>query len=223
MLDALPPTPKFRGRPRSLAKVGDLGRVQLSRYFFMRQFLYSEIAAVHGLNNYPTNPDLAIKTGRRLAQDILDPLVETFGPIEIRSAYRSPEVNAFGNAGKLGCASNEKNFGKHIWDHPDAAGNIGASVSIVIPWFVRQWEAGRDWRDLAWWLHDHLQFHAACFFPKRAAFNIGWRTNAVPSIYSYARPTGRLVRPTEPPALTASERSEKYKDFPPFRGISLPI
>ena len=31
-------------------------------------------------------------------------------------------VNAYGNANRLSCASNEKNFAAHIWDRRDAEG-----------------------------------------------------------------------------------------------------
>jgi hypothetical protein len=51
-----------------------LGRVRLSRSFFMRDFLHSEIAAVHGISNMPDDPDLAIAAGRRLCEDLLEPL-----------------------------------------------------------------------------------------------------------------------------------------------------
>ncbi|MBK7472158.1 MAG: hypothetical protein IPI73_17655 [Betaproteobacteria bacterium] len=35
-------------------KLEDFGRIRLSQNFFMRDFLYSEIAAWHGLRNVPT-------------------------------------------------------------------------------------------------------------------------------------------------------------------------
>lgn len=75
----------------------DFGRVRLSKSFFMRDFLYSDIASAHGLNNVPEDPDLVIATGTRLCEDLLEPLQDRFGRIAIRSAYRSCEVNGFGN------------------------------------------------------------------------------------------------------------------------------
>jgi hypothetical protein len=47
-------------KPHSVSALTDFGRVRLSRTFFMRDFLFSDIAAVHGLNNVPDDPDLAI-------------------------------------------------------------------------------------------------------------------------------------------------------------------
>ena len=35
-------------KPQTVAKLSELGRVQLSKSFYMRDFLYSDIAAIHG-------------------------------------------------------------------------------------------------------------------------------------------------------------------------------
>lgn len=202
--------------------MGKLGRVQLSRYFYMREFLYSEIGVAHGISNMPHNPGLAIRNGSKLAQSILDPLVETFGPIAIRSAYRSPEVNEYGAKNNLGCASNAANFAKHIWDHPDDEGNHGASVSLVIPWFASRYEDGRPWQDLAWWLFDHLEFHEICFFPRRAAFNIGWRDNPSRKIRTYIGGNTVLLAAGATPEKDEAARGTGYADFPPFRALEFP-
>jgi hypothetical protein len=84
-------------KPESVAKLEDLGRVRLSASFYMRDFLYSEIAAVHGLLNVPENPDVAIEVGRQLCENLLEPLQRQFGRVAIRSAYRSLAVNELGN------------------------------------------------------------------------------------------------------------------------------
>ncbi len=76
----------------SYDKLEEFSRVRLSSNFFMRDFLYSEIAAWHGLTNLPHFPEQAIAVGRKLCEELLEPLQATFGRIHIRSAYRSPEV-----------------------------------------------------------------------------------------------------------------------------------
>ncbi|HNJ48631.1 MAG TPA: hypothetical protein PK479_09395, partial [Novosphingobium sp.] len=87
----------------------------------MRDMLHSEIAAFHGMLNVPDIPDLAIEVGMRLCEDLLEPIQDRWGRVAVRSAYRSREVNAFGNQmqreGKAGytCASNEANAARHIW------------------------------------------------------------------------------------------------------------
>ena len=122
----------------------------------------------------------------------------------------------------MNCASNEANRASHIWDQRDAEGNLGACSSIVIPWFARKFETGRDWKDLAWWIHDHLDYHAITFFPKRAALNLTWRENPKRKISSWIGPTRTLLaaggEPDEPLAL----RKQRYADFPTFRDIRYP-
>lgn len=56
------------GTARTVPSLTDLGRVQLSKSFFMRDMLYSEVAMIHGFNNAPDDPELAIKAGKRLAK-----------------------------------------------------------------------------------------------------------------------------------------------------------
>ena len=52
--------------PATVAALNDFGRERLSRSFFMRDFLYSDIAAIHGLRNLPDDPDL-VRARIRLA------------------------------------------------------------------------------------------------------------------------------------------------------------
>lgn len=208
-------------RPGSVRGLETLGRERLSRHFFMRDFLYSEIGNFVGTQNIPDDPELALYTGRKLATELLDPLVETFGPIAVRSAYRSPEVNGHGAEHGLGCASNETNRASHIWDRRDANGRCGACTSVVIPWFADQYDKGRDWLDLAWWLFDYLDFHAVSFFPKRAAFNLSWREQPEKMISSWIGSTRNIFRPDDvPPPQEA--RARRYHDFPRLRAIDYP-
>ena len=79
--------------PQSVNALEDLGRIRLSQSFFMRDFLYSEIANLYGVQNIPDDPDLAIEVGKKLCQELLEPLQGSFGRVAVRSAYRSPAVN----------------------------------------------------------------------------------------------------------------------------------
>lgn len=205
-------------KPSSVAALDDLGRVRLSQNFYLREFLYSEIANFHGIPNIPDDPDLCIAAGKRLCEELLEPLQAAFGRIAIRSGYRSPDVNGFGNAqqkaGKAGysCGSNEGNYAGHIWDRRDAAGQMGATVSIVVPWFADRYNAGADWRCLAWWIHDHLPYSALYFFPKNAAFNLSWNEIPARRINSYIEPKTCLTKP----GMTnwSGDHSEHYQGFP---------
>lgn len=188
-------------KPSTVTSLTDFGRVRLSTSFFMRDFLFSDIASIHGFNNVPDDPELAIAAGSRLCQDLLEPLQDKFGRIAIRSAYRSKEVNGFGNqmqkAGKSGytCASNESNYAGHIWDERDADGNMGATACIVVPAFWDQFQQEGDWTKLAWWIHDHLPYSSLYFFPTYWAFNISWHERPERRIDSYAAPRKCLTKP----------------------------
>jgi len=153
------------------------GRQRLSRHYFMRDFLYSEIAAAHGIANVPDDAELAIKSGKALCRNLLEPLRHVFGHITIRSAFRSANVNGFGNCHGMNCSSNKASYANHVWDHEDGDGCMGATACIVIPGFV-DWmneRAGRDWRVLAWFIHDHLPYSEMVFFVQNAAVNLTWR------------------------------------------------
>jgi len=182
-------------KPVSVKSLETLGRVRLSKSFFMRDMLYSEIANFHGMPNIPDDPVLAIAAGRKLCEKLLEPLQDRFGRISIRSAYRSPSVNKFGNDNNLSCASNEANFGHHIWDKRNKDGEMGATATIVVNNFIPYFERTGDWPALAWWIHDHLAYSRLFFFPKLAAFNIQWHENPVRRIDSYVKPKGCLTKP----------------------------
>ena len=196
-----------------------LGRVRLSRHFFMREFLYSEIGNYHEVQNIPDDPDLAIERGSAFCKTLLDPLQETFGRIAVRSGYRSATLNCYGNLHKLNCARNDYPLECHIWDLPDTP---VAGASIVIPWFADRYAEGRDWRDLAWWLYDHLPFAEAWFFPKLCAFNLAWRPAPQKRIDSYIAPRGTLIKAGLAPDEDPEARAARYADFPPFKGIRYP-
>ena len=176
-------------KPASVQALEDLGRVRLSKHFFMRDFLYSEISQIEGIPNVPDFPDRAIEAGRGLCEQLLEPLQDRFGRIVIRSAYRAPAVNAKGaeNSNQYSCAANEKNYASHIWDYLDADGHLGATACIVVPALLPWYEEHKDWTPMAWWIHDNLPYTSQFWFPKLAAFNLRWsgNPNALPSISTY--------------------------------------
>lgn len=185
---------------KTIQALEEFGRRRLSPSFFMRDFLYSDISNLHGVQNIPDDLDLAIAAGSRLCEELLEPLNATFGRIAIRSAYRSEQVNGFGNErqhegnGAYKCASNESNHAGHIWDKRDRKGRMGATACIVVPWFAERYENGADWRSLAWWIHDHLPYSSMYFFPKLCAFNLQWREEPERRVDSYIKPKGTLTK-----------------------------
>ncbi|WP_374623317.1 hypothetical protein [Devosia sp.] len=186
-------------KPQSVRALEDLGRVRLSENFFMRDFLHSEIASLHGMSNIPDDPDLAIAAGARLCGAVLEPLMAQFGRISIRSAYRSAEVNAFGNANGFNCGRNETNYGGHIWDRRDARGAMGATACVIVHALIPYYEGTGRWEALAWWIHDHLDYDELEFFPRFAAVNINWREAPRRRIHSFIPPRrGVLTKPGMP-------------------------
>lgn len=208
-------------RPTTVRALEQLGRVRLSPSFFMRDFLYSEIAGIAGLQNIPDDPDLAIAAGTRLCETLLEPIQATFGRIAIRSAYRSPDVNAYGHRRELGCASNAANAAAHIWDRRDAEGHMGATACIIVPWVADRFREHGDWRRLAWWIHDHLPYGTLVFFPKQWAVNVQWHEAPKREITSYAEPRGILTRPGMDGH--AGDHGAWYAGFPTLRRAPAPV
>jgi hypothetical protein len=198
--------------PMSVRAAEDFSRVRLSQSFFMRDFLFSEIAAIERMSNLPDDPKLAIQAGRGLCENLLEPLQATFGRLAIRSAYRSPEVNDFGCKHRLSCASNEKNRARHIWDRRSKDGRMGALATVVVPWLVDRMAAGTTWQTMAWWIHDNLPYSEVQFFPKLFAFNIGWHEAPRRTLYSFVAPRGFLTKPGF--ANHDGDHSHLYKGFP---------
>lgn len=197
--------------PTSVKALEEFGRERLSKSFFMRDFLYSDIAMIAQIPNIPDDPDLALAAGRKLCEELLEPLQDRFGRLAIRSAYRSCAVNEYGNLNKLNCASNEANYAHHIWDRRDADGHMGATTSVVVPWFADRYGAGASWTELAWWIHDHLPYSKLFFFPKLAAFNIQWHEKSERRIDSYIAPKGCLTKPGD--ANHGGDHSAEYQDM----------
>jgi hypothetical protein len=194
-----------------MSALEDFGRVRLSPNFFMRDFLFSEIAGFHGLPNLPTDPDLAIEVGRHLCTELLEPLQSAFGRLAIRSGFRSREVTAFGSK-RRECGSVRVNAAYHIWDLRDADGCMGAAACIVVPWFADRYRVGADWRAMAWWIHDHLPYGQLEFYPKLCAFNIQWQERPRRRIDSFIKPRGCLTRPGM--ANHAGRHADWYEGFP---------
>lgn len=196
----------------SMKGLEDLGRVRLSKNFFFRDFLHSEIADFYRIPNIPDDPELAIEAGKHLCEELLEPLQATFGRLHVRSGYRSREVNEFGNRNKLNCSTNAATAADHIWDMRDADGCMGATACVVVPWLVDTCDHQGDWQKLAWWIHDNLPYASLCFFPKLWAFNIQWHERPVRRIMSYVAPRGVLTKPGM--ANHEGDHSGFYAGFP---------
>ena len=223
--------PKVVGGFSVLNALDDFGRERLSKHYFMRDFLYSEIASVHGIPNVPDDAELAVETGRGLCENLLEPLHSIFGHVTIRSAFRSVSVNGFGNCHFSSCSSNKASYANHIWDHEDKHGYIGATACIVIPWFVDWLEEhpDRDWRSLAWFIHDHLPYSEMVFFSEDGTCNLSWRCSRdAPArsrsedprhkVWSHSAPKGILTAPGM--SNYTGRHDSCYPDFPDVAAAS---
>ena len=85
--------------------------------------------------------------------------------------------------------------------------------ALSFPWFADQYEAGRDWRDLTWWIHDHLPYSSMYFHPIRVVFNLSWQEVPEPTISSYIKPPGKLLAVGDEPAETLEQRMKRYAYF----------
>ena len=89
---------------------------------------------------------------------------------------------------------------------------MGATATVVVPWFADRYAKGADWRAMAWWVHDHLPYSHLQFFPKLAAFNLAWRERRRMRITSFVAPLGCLTRPGM--ANQEGSHASSYPDFP---------
>ncbi len=201
--------------PASVKTLDNFGRTQLSKSFFMREFLYSEISQIEGVPNVPTNPRLAIAVGERLCQDVLEPIQDALGRISIRSAYRSRAVNDMGSTKAYNCAKSDSNRARHIWDEPDDEG-AGATACIVVTSYLPYFKSTGNWQALAWWIHDNIPAYSELeFFTKNSsvlAFNISWHEK-VPkkTIHAWAPSNMCLTKPGM--ANNVGDHSWEYEDW----------
>ena len=181
----------------------------------MREFLHSEIANVHGIQSIPDHPDLAIAAGRCLCEELLEPLQAAFGrhrdPFGLSLARGERLRNAHGQS----CASNERNRARQSGTGATPHGRMGAMATVVVPGWLTA-SRGRAWQAMAWWIHDRLPYSELQFFPKLAAFNIGWHER--PSAgSSYTAPRGLLTKPG-----IASHDGNHSKEYPGFPELVMP-
>lgn len=62
--------------PASVKTLEEFGRVQLSKSFFRRDFLFSDISRIEQIPNIPDDPDLCIAAGKALCENVLEPIQE---------------------------------------------------------------------------------------------------------------------------------------------------
>ena len=216
------PIPNGEPTDWTMSQLENFGRISLSRHFFMRDMLYSEVASVHGIRNVPDDPALAVEVGTALCRTLLEPLRATFGHLTIRSAFRSCAVNKCGEKYATVARTNW-NYSRHVWDCLDENGKRGGTACVVVPWFVDYLKTRPDmtWKAMAWWILDHLRYSEVMFFHNRkfnyAAFNIRWHET---DERRWIRSTvdGALTKQAQPEFAPGAHASE-YPGFPTLKPI----
>jgi hypothetical protein len=82
-------------KPDTVKALEAFGRERLSKSFYMRDFLYSDIAQIHSIPNIPDDPDLALAAGRRLCQELLEPLWQRVADGTLRSVSVGYRVHRY--------------------------------------------------------------------------------------------------------------------------------
>lgn len=126
------------------------GRQRVGQYFLMRDFLFSTRAEVSGQPNYPSDdPDLVLECAKKLCRDLLDPLVDQFGPMAITYGYEGRQVVESDNSRFRG---NPKASQPHQWDRGTFGKGVYARVDIL-PFCVEDGHVGR-YEYAEWIMHN---------------------------------------------------------------------
>ncbi|MEM1971149.1 MAG: D-Ala-D-Ala carboxypeptidase family metallohydrolase [Candidatus Anstonellales archaeon] len=105
--------------------------MQLTKNFFLHEFITSPTALRIGINNYPD--EKAVKNLKRLYEKVLQPVRDHFQkPVVITSGYRSSLLN------------------KHVGGVPNSQHTTGEAADFYIP--------GVDNLKVANWIKDNLTF-----------------------------------------------------------------
>ena len=178
-------------------ELDSLGRERLSKNFYMREFLHSEVAARFNVVNYPDEPEAALQTGRLLCGTLLEPLQDKFGRISIRSGFRSSTLNSLCHEKGFNCAENSKAYGRHIWDVPSEKYGYGAMACVVIPSVHDAVCGGIAIDEFACWVDSNLPYCFVSVFQNQTAINICCSEKPKKDIYSRIEPSGLLFRSGE--------------------------
>src|SRR5690606_30869366 len=151
---------------------------------------------------------------------LLEPLKRAFGHVSIRSAYRSPTLNAFCNdrfeAGDTACwcTDNDMNAARHIWDRRDSAGYLGGTVTVFLPAYLETYGETGDYQPLAWWIRDHVGDYAELlFFKHLCAFNIRWYEGPNDKAILYLDPPSRDLLTKAGMAGFDGDHGASYRDI----------
>lgn len=124
------------------------------KYYTFNEFFFSSIASACGINNLPSADQVqSVRDNIKLLVDnVLDPIREYVkAPIYINSGYRSEALNDL--------VSGAKNS-QHL---------IGRAADFTIRGFTP-----RDYKSLAFWCADNLEFDQMIVYAKRGFIHVSY-------------------------------------------------
>ena len=138
--------------PRDVRAIDTLARTRLSQHFLLRDFLFSSHAAAMGASNLPEDPRVAIRAGRQLCEQVLEPILKEFGHFAITYGYQSREVTE-ANWPPARRRVDRLSSTPHQWDRRTFGEEVYARVDIL-PFAVEDGTATK--RQFGHWLMHNL-------------------------------------------------------------------
>lgn len=124
------------------------------KHFALVEFFFSSIAAACGINNHPSTDRETFIRGNivSLVDNVLDPIREYVKePVHINSGYRCPALN-----GLVG----GKEDSQHL---------IGCAADFSVGSMT-----ARDYKELAYWCADNLDFDQLIVYAKRKFIHVSY-------------------------------------------------
>lgn len=134
--------------------------VRVGKYFVLSDFLYSQDATIQGIPNCPFLESPEVEGMRGLCREILDPVVDQFGPVSITFGYASPQL------WQKWHGQNTELYGLHLFRPPQ--GGIGGAADIVIH------SHRRDPRPVLNWVRDNCVYDRLIIFPGSEILCLAW-------------------------------------------------
>lgn len=135
---------------------------RLSPHYILRDFMFSSQAEILGMPNRPSDDvDQVIASGKRLCQEVLEPLIEQFGPLNITFGYQSRELI------EIGGVSKPTSSNPHQWDRKTFGNEIYARIDIL-PYCVETGTVSKH--DYAKWMMYNLDIDLLMQWKKSNVF-----------------------------------------------------
>jgi len=181
-------------------------QLRLSYSLFFADFLYAAEAAAFGLPNQPGQPELAVIAGRALATKVLEPLVATFGCIQVRKGYLSPDLL------RLAEVAGQKPDAARVWDSFDELGRMQAAAMIALPWLLDHPQAEAATEAMCLWIRAQLPVEVAAAIGISGCISLRWVMGAQPQSEQHDQ---ELLDQLGFPGLQVPRQALCYELWPP--------